>query len=30
MVLEDFTVAGEVILFQSRRGQGGFGIKETG
>lgn len=30
MVLEDFTMAGEVVLFQGGGGQGGFGVEETG
>ena len=30
VVLEDFTVAGEVVLFQGGGGQGGFGVEETG
>lgn len=30
VVLEDFTVTGEVVLFQGRGGQGCFGIEEAG
>src|SRR5699024_9162096 len=30
VVLEDFAVAGEVVLFQGRGCEGGFGVEETG
>lgn len=29
VVLEDFAVAGEVVLFQSRGGQRGFGVEKS-
>lgn len=30
VVLQDFAVAGEVVLFQGGRGQGCFGVEEAG
>ena len=30
MVRQDFAVAGEVVLLESGRGKGGFGVEETG
>ena len=30
MVEEDFAVAGEVVLFQGRGGEDGFGVEEAG
>ncbi len=30
MVEEDFAVAGEIVLFEGRGCEGGFGVKEAG